>query len=84
MNMIAAQEIKRCGISAVDKALAFGPVQVIKNNQPKYVILTEKDYETILHDMAEARLASSEADLKAGRFKKGKAKDLMNEIKKHK
>jgi hypothetical protein len=31
-------------------------------------------------DLAEARLASSEADLKAGRVRRGSAADLMREI----
>ena len=44
MNTISAQEIKRRGISAVDDALKEGPVHVIKNNQPQYVILTNEHY----------------------------------------
>ncbi len=47
MNTIPAQEIKRRGISAVDQALKKGPVHVIKNNQPKYVILTEEAYKRL-------------------------------------
>ena len=38
MNSIPAKEIKRRGISAVDKLLKKGPVHVIKNNRPAYVI----------------------------------------------
>jgi transcriptional antiterminator len=34
MNTIPAQEIKRCGISAVDELLKNGPVHIIKNNRP--------------------------------------------------
>lgn len=47
MNTIPAQEIKRRGISAVDQALKKGPVHVIKNNQPMYVILTEEEYKRL-------------------------------------
>ena len=39
MNTITAQEIKRRGISAVDDALRKGPVHIIKNNKPKYILL---------------------------------------------
>jgi len=41
MVSISAQEIKRRGISAVDEALRNGPVHIIKNNRPRYVMLTE-------------------------------------------
>ena len=80
MKTIAAQEIKRRGISAIDEAVAEVPVYVIRNNQPKYVILSEKDYDSILSDLAEARLAASENDLKAGRVKRGNSKKLMAEL----
>ena len=45
MTLMAAQEIKRRGISAVDEALANGPVHIIKNNQPQYVVLSEAAYQ---------------------------------------
>jgi PHD/YefM family antitoxin component YafN of YafNO toxin-antitoxin module len=80
MKTIAAQEIKRRGIGAVDEAVADGPVYIIRNNQPKYVILSEKDYDSILSDLAAVRLATSENDLKAGRVKRGSSKKLMAEL----
>jgi len=46
-NTITAQEIKRRGISAVDEALRQGPVHVIQRNQPRYVILSEDDYQRL-------------------------------------
>ena len=48
MKTIAAQEIKRRGIGAVDEALADGPVHIIRNNQPKYVVLLKKIMKTFL------------------------------------
>ncbi len=84
MKTIAAQEIKRRGIGAVDEAVADGPVYVIRNNQPKYVILSEKDYDNILSDLAAVRLAASEDDLKAGRVRRGSSKKLMAELLKSK
>jgi len=44
MHTIPAEEIKRRGISALDEMLKEGPVQVIKNNRPRYVVMTEEDY----------------------------------------
>lgn len=80
MNAIAAQDIKRRGITAVDDLLALGPVQIVKNNRPRYVVLSESDYGTMMHDLAEARLAASLADLKAGRVTRGSAATLMAEL----
>jgi PHD/YefM family antitoxin component YafN of YafNO toxin-antitoxin module len=80
MNTIPAQEIKRRGISAVDEALVQGPVHVVRNNLPQYVILSEKDYENMLGDLAESRINEAENDLKAGRIKRGNASTLMNEL----
>lgn len=82
MNTIAAQEIKRRGMKAVDEALAHGPVRVMKNNRPRYVVLSEEEYESLLNDLAEARLASSEADVKAGRVHRGSAAKLMTQLRK--
>ncbi len=46
-NTISAQEIKRRGISAVDEALQRGPVHVIQRNRPRYVILSESEYQRL-------------------------------------
>ena len=54
MNTIAAQDIKRRGISAVDEALKKGPVHVVKNNQPQYVVLSEKRYRELIEAEDEA------------------------------
>ena len=82
MNMIAAQEIKRRGIAAVDALLDQGPVHIIKNNQPRYVVMRGAEFDLMMNDLAEARLATSEADLRAGRIRKGTAADLMAELRK--
>ena len=71
MNNIPAQEIKRCGISAVDDALRQGPVHIIKNNRPQDVVLTEEHYTDLLEAQASAdrdSLQTSLDDLKAGRI----------------
>jgi PHD/YefM family antitoxin component YafN of YafNO toxin-antitoxin module len=70
VNSIPAQDIKRRGISAVDEALHEGPVHIMKNNRPSYLVLSEEAYAQLLEsqrDAARARLRESLADLKAGR-----------------
>ncbi len=84
MNSIAAQDIKKRGISAVDEALKQGPVHVIKNNQPRYVVLSEERYRDLIEAEDEAYLARVKAsleDVKAGRVRRFKsADDLLKAI----
>ncbi|MBC8554899.1 MAG: prevent-host-death protein [Candidatus Brocadiales bacterium] len=80
MNTIASSEIKRRGIGAVDELLENGPVHIIRNNTPNYVILTEKSYKLIIDDLILARLDASDKDIKEGRVKSGTIDDLMKEI----
>jgi PHD/YefM family antitoxin component YafN of YafNO toxin-antitoxin module len=84
MNAIAAQDIKRRGITAVDKALKEGPVHVIKNNQPQYVVLSEERYRELIEAEDEAytaRVRASLEDVKAGRVRRFKsAADLLKAI----
>ncbi|MDH3976700.1 MAG: prevent-host-death protein [Deltaproteobacteria bacterium] len=87
MNTIAAQEIKRRGISAVDEKLGKGPVHVIKNNEPMYVVLSEERYQELVKAEDNAYVAGvreSLEDYKAGRIKKGSAQDLIKELGLHK
>jgi len=70
MNTVPAQEIKRRGISAVDEGLHHGPVHVIKNNYPQYVVLTEEGYQALVDEAENAyvsRIQASLDDVKAGR-----------------
>jgi len=83
MNAIAAQEIKRKGISAVDEALKEGPVHIIKNNQPQYVVISETRYRELIEAEDEAyiaRLRKSLEDVKAGRVTRGTAEDLIRAL----
>ncbi len=82
MNTISAGEIKRRGISAVDKAAENGPVHVIKESRLQYVVMSEADYQQLLTDLSTARVQAAEADLKAGRVRRGTAAQLMREIRK--
>jgi PHD/YefM family antitoxin component YafN of YafNO toxin-antitoxin module len=53
MNAIAANELKRHGIAAIEKLFAKGPVHVIKRNRPVCVVLTEAEYERLTRAHAE-------------------------------
>ena len=80
MNIVPAQEIKRRGIAAVDEALAQGPVHIIKNNRPQYVVLTEERYNELLEMQEEAvlaRIKASLADVKAGRVTRHRSVDAL-------
>ena len=84
MNTITATEIKRRGISAVDEALSKGPVHVIKNNKPKYVIMAKQHYEGLISEQEESymeRLKCSLDELKRGKTHVfNTVRDLMEEI----
>lgn len=80
MNSIPAHEIERSGISAVDEALRDGPVHIIKNNRPSYVVLSEAAYAELLEsaqDAASAGLRASLNDLEAGRTRRYKNADAL-------
>lgn len=47
MNTVPASEIKRRGVAALDEALKSGPVHIIKNNRPRYVVLSEEAYQAL-------------------------------------
>jgi PHD/YefM family antitoxin component YafN of YafNO toxin-antitoxin module len=84
LNTIPAQEIKRRGIAAVDELIAKGDLHIIRNNQPQYVVLSQKRYEDLLEaeeEAAEARLRASLADLKAGRMRRfASAEELIQAL----
>jgi PHD/YefM family antitoxin component YafN of YafNO toxin-antitoxin module len=84
MNTVPAQEIKRRGISVVDEILKDGAVYVIKNNQPRYVVLSEGRYQELLaaeNEAYMARVRASLADVKAGRVSTFKnAQELIKAI----
>jgi len=80
MSTMPVQEIKRRGMSAVDKALADGPVHMVKSNRAENVVMSEEDYQQLINELAEARLAASETDLRAGRVRRGDAKKLMKAL----
>lgn len=84
MNTVPAQEIKRRGIAAVDDLITAGPVYVIRNNRPEYVVLTQQRYQELIDQEQEAfeeRLRTSLADLRAGRVRRfSSVDDLMHAL----
>ena len=82
-RMIPARELKRRGISSVDDLLADGPVHVIRNDQPRYVILTEDQYLELLDGYEEAtrsRIKDSLEDIRQGRVKGGTAETVIRDL----
>ncbi|MEE9368050.1 MAG: type II toxin-antitoxin system Phd/YefM family antitoxin [Pontiella sp.] len=80
MIMIPAQDIKRRGIGVVDEFVAQEPVHIVKNNHPMYVVMSEENYQVMMEDLALARIEASDADLTAGRMRKGSVTELMKEL----
>ncbi len=83
MNTIAAQEIKRRGIGAIDELIERGDVHIIRDNQPKYVVLSQERYQELLEaeeDAYTARIIASLEDLKVARVTRGAAEDLIREL----
>jgi len=83
MNTIPARDIKRRGIAALDTVLEEGPVHVIKNDRPAYVILTEGQYEELLEGYQEAsvaRVQTSLEDVKRGRTRRVTAQRLVDDF----
>lgn len=80
MLTIPAQEVKRRGISAVNDYLQNGPVWIISNNQPKYVVMDSEMFQAMEDELSALRVALSEADIRAGRYTRGSADQLMAEL----
>ena len=76
---MSAQEIKRRGMSAMNAQLKDGPVWVIANNTPKYVVLFADDFRRMRHEAFVAETLRAEAEYKAGNYKTGTVEELMAE-----
>ena len=84
MNVVAAQEIKRRGLAAIDDVIERGPVHIFKNNLPQYVIVTEERYQELLQTEEASyieRIKLSLQDVKKGNVHHFKnADDLLKMI----
>jgi PHD/YefM family antitoxin component YafN of YafNO toxin-antitoxin module len=80
---IPVAEIRRRGISVVDNALKRGPVHVLKDNQPAYVILAEDQFRELSENYRTSyvtRIRRSLKDVKAGRVRRVSAQSLIDEL----
>jgi len=83
VNTISALEIKRRGISIIDEQIACGPVHIIKNNRPRYVVMSEDGYQHLMEEMNEVwelRIKASLDEADAGQTRRGTADELIREI----
>jgi PHD/YefM family antitoxin component YafN of YafNO toxin-antitoxin module len=83
MQTIPAREIKRRGIGAIDDLVKKGPVHVIKDDRPTYVIMDEAHYRELVEAQDEtlrARLQASLDDLQAGRVRRSTAQEIIDEF----
>ena len=79
-HALPAREIERRGISAVDEHLAQGPVHIIKDDRPAYVVMTEERYAELLESERQEgllRVREAEAEYRAGKAKPMSADDLL-------
>lgn len=72
-----AQEVKRRGMSALNAQLKDGPVWVIANNTPKYVVLFADDFKRMRHEAFVEGCRESMAELRAGLGKPTTVDELM-------
>ena len=80
MVTMPVQEVKRRGMSVLDDSLASGPVYVIRNNSPRYVVMFADTFHEMEEALTAARIAASEADIRAGRISRGNADELISEL----
>ena len=75
-----AQVVKRRGMSALNEQLKDGPVWIIANNTPKYVVLFADDFKRMRHEAFVNGVLESEAEHRAGLAKTGTVEELMSDI----
>lgn len=52
MNTLTVAELKRRGMAAIEDGLRHGPVHIVKRNRPAAVVLTEEEYQQLVHGKA--------------------------------
>ncbi|MEQ1794046.1 MAG: prevent-host-death protein [Nitrospira sp.] len=80
---ISASEIKRRGLSSIDNALKRGPVHVLKNNEPTYVVMGEEQYRELSEQYRRSyvnRISRSLKELKQGRIRQVTAQSLIDKL----
>lgn len=77
MLAMPAQEIKRRGIGVLNASLAQGPVWLISNNRPKYVVMLAEDFKRMRHDAFVQGVRQSESEYQAGLGRETSVAELM-------
>jgi len=80
MFVASAPKIRRRGFGIIDKPLSEGPVLLVKNNKPAYVMLTVEAYREMEETATLMRIAASDGDIETGRVRRGNADCLMAEL----
>jgi hypothetical protein len=80
MRTIPETDIEQRGLRAVDKQIREGPVHVLRDEQPTYIVMTEAHYAELVDAWHEAVLRGvqeAEAEIAAGL---GKRYDDIEEL----
>ena len=77
ITTVPAQVVKRRGMSALNDQLRDGPVWIIANNTPKYVVLFAEDFQRMRHEMFVQECHEAAAELRAGHGKPTTVDELM-------
>ena len=75
-----AQEVKRRGMSVMNESLASGPVWVISNNTPKYVVMYADEFKRMRHEAFVNECLQSDAEYRSGLAKRVTVEELMKEF----
>jgi len=51
-NTVTTSEIKRRGMAAIEDGLSRGPLHILKRNRPAAVVLSEEEYQRLVHGRA--------------------------------
>lgn len=82
MRTITAAEIEKRGLQAVDEQLCSGPVHVLADDQPAYVIMTEAHYAELVdawHEAQQLGIKEALEDVAEGRVRRVTAQQLIDE-----
>jgi PHD/YefM family antitoxin component YafN of YafNO toxin-antitoxin module len=79
-NTLAAGELKRRGLAAIEEKLKCGPVHVIRRNKPAAVVLSEEEFAELVRDAERGWIEASLADVREGRVRRGTVAELLAEL----
>ncbi len=80
IRTVPASDIEQRGIDVLDEMICDGPVHVIKDDRPRYVVMSEEHFAELVeaqHEAYVARVRASLEDVAAGRVTRGTADDLI-------